>query len=125
MRRLKTRRPGEVNAGTDTLSQLLDREQQMASQLEAARADAERLVQEAREYTKQAEAACERMIAERTASLAASYELLFDEELRRIQAEAAQEGTRFTTPDPARDEALVVLLLNAIGATGARSEAAR
>lgn len=125
MRRWTTKRPGDFDAGTDTLGRLFEYEQQLASQLEAAKADAERLVREAREYASQAERACERTIEERTALLAASHEQQLRNELQRIESQAGREASRFANPDPARTEALVALVLEAIGATGSKTGAAR
>lgn len=123
MRRWKGKRPGEFDAGTDTLSRLLDREQHLGLQLDAAKADAERVVDEAREYARQAEAACEKVIAERTASLVVSHEQQLSEELQRIEFEAGREASRFANPDPERAERLVALLLDAIVATGPKAGA--
>jgi vacuolar-type H+-ATPase subunit H len=98
------------------LGKLLEREQRTASQLDTARADAERLLQEAREYASRTEASCESIIEERIASLSASYEQRLEVELRRIQSEAAAEASRFAEVDPARTRALVALVLEEIGA---------
>jgi len=120
----KRRRTKEFDAGTDTLSRLLDSEQHLASQLDAAKADAEKLLREAREYASRAEAACESTIAARTASLAASFEQQLKNEVLRIQSDAALEASRFADPDPARTAALVAVLLEGIGAMAPGTKAA-
>ena len=125
MPRWKTKRPGEFGAGTDTLSRLLDREHHLALRLEVAKEEAGRVVDEAREYARQAEAACEALIEERTASLVVSHEQRLRDELQRIELEAGREASRFADSDPARMERLVALLLDAIVATGSQTGAAR
>jgi vacuolar-type H+-ATPase subunit H len=116
MLRRKTRRTREFDTHGDVLAKLLEREQRTASTLDAARADAERLVHEAREYASRTEASCESMIEERNARLTASYEQQLQLELQRIQSEAAAEASRFAEGDPARTRALVALVLEEIGA---------
>jgi vacuolar-type H+-ATPase subunit H len=93
------------------LGQLLDREQRMASLFDAARADAERVLVEARQYAAQAEAACESAIEDRTARLTLTCEQEFQAELQRIESEAAAEASRFADLDPARLRNFVALVL--------------
>lgn len=118
MLRRKTTRPQELDAGTDTLHRLLDRELLVASELAAATTEAERLVAEAREYGIRAEASCESTIRERISSLSTAYEEELQRELVRIQSSAALEAARFDDPDSSRTRSLVTLLLEAIGAAG-------
>ena len=74
MLRRKTRRTSTFDAGGDVLGKLLEREQQVTSRLDAARAEAERLVRDAREYARNTEASCESRIEERITRLSNSYE---------------------------------------------------
>lgn len=113
----KAKRPKGFEAGTDTLDRLLDRELQIASQLAAARAEADRLVEEAKAHAIQMETACEATIGARDARLAVAYETELQQELQRIQSEAASEAASFSEPDAERTRTLVTMLLQAIGAT--------
>ena len=113
----KTKRPKGFDAGTDTLDRLLDRELQIASQLTAAKAEAQRLVLEATEYAIRAEAACEATIGARDASLATAHEAELQHELQRIQSDAAAEAATYSVTDSGQTRTLVTLLLDAIGAT--------
>jgi vacuolar-type H+-ATPase subunit H len=124
MARWNRKRPKEFDAGADTLTQLLDREQHLASQLEEARVEAERLVSEAHAYAKEAAAACDSLIEERTTSLAASCEQELMSDLRGIEAEAALQAKQFDDPDGSRTKRLVQLVLEAIGAVEPRTTAA-
>ena len=116
MLRRKTRRTKQFDADGDVLGKLLEREQRTASQLDAARADAERLLHDAREYASRTDASCESMIEEQIASLTTTYEQQLQLELKRIQSEADAEAGRFADVDPARTRALVALVLEEIGA---------
>ena len=116
MLRRKTRRISRLDAGGDALGKLLEREQQMASRLDVARAEAERLVRDAREYASNTESSCESKIEERIRFLSNSYEQQLQSDLQRIQSEAAAEARRFAEENPARTRALVTLVLEKIGA---------
>ncbi len=116
MLRRKTRRTREFDADGDVLGKLLEREERTATQLDTARADAERLLHDAREYASRTDASNESMIEEQMARLAATYEQQLQLDLARIQSEAAAEAGRFADLDPARTRALVALVLEEIGA---------
>lgn len=116
MLRWKRKRPEDLDAGTDTLHRLLDRELLVASVLAAATTEAERLLAEAREYAIRADASCETTIRERVSSLSTAYEEELQRELGRIQSSAALEAARFDDSDPSRTRSLVTLLLESIGA---------
>ena len=124
MLRRKTSRISTLDADGDVLGKLLEREQQVTSRLDAARAEAERLVRDAREYARDTEASCESRIEERITSLSNSYEQELQSELQRIQAESAAEARRFAEENPARTRALVTLLLEEIGAVTGTSSGA-
>ena len=112
----RKRRITRSDADGDELDRLLEREQQVASRLAVARAEAERLVREAREYASSTEASCESKIEERITHLRNSYDQQLQSDLQRIQSEAEAEARRFAEENPARTRALVALLLEGIGA---------
>jgi len=116
MLRRKTRRTSTFDAGGDVLGKLLEREQQVTSRLDAARAEAERLVRDAREYARDTEASCESRIEERITRLSNSYEQELQSELQRLRVESATEARRFAEENPERTRTLVTLVLEEIGA---------
>ena len=116
MLRRKTRRITRVDAGDDLLGQLIERERDMASRLDLARAEAERLLRDARDYASNTDASCASKIEERITLLSNSYAQELQSELQRVQSEAAAEARRFGEENPARTRALVTLVLEKIGA---------
>ena len=118
MQRWKGRQPRELDAGSDTLSRLLEREEHLARGLEAAKEEAGRLLREAEGYARERDAACDAMIRDRTARLAATHEAQLQADLRSIDANAEAEARRFDDPDGARMQRLVEVALESIGARG-------
>ena len=116
MLRQKTRGISKFDAGGDVLGRLLEREQEVSSRLDVARAEAERLVRDAQEYASKTEGSCDSKIEERTRHLSNSYEQQLQSDLQRVQSEAAAEARRFADENPARTRALVTLVLEEIGA---------
>ena len=111
------RKKPKASDGADTLSQLLEREQRLARELQAANEEAGRLLRDARAYARDRDAACEAMIQEGTASLATVHQVQLDAELRSITARAATEASRFDEDDTVLTKRLVSMVLELIGAT--------
>jgi hypothetical protein len=116
MERWKRRRPEAVDSGSDTLRQLLEREQRLAVELEDAKAEAEQLLAEAHAYSRERDAACDAVVEERIARLAAAHEAELQSDLRSIEERAAREARRFDEADTALTTRLVAIVLESIGA---------
>ena len=113
----RKRKQATTSDGADTLSQLLEREQGLALELQAANEEAGRLLRDARAYASNRDAACDAMIQESTASLATAHEAQLDAELRSIATHAATEASRFDEHDTVLTKRLVSMVLELIGAT--------
>jgi vacuolar-type H+-ATPase subunit H len=100
---------------------LLASEEQLASQLAAARAEAEQLLRDAREYAEKSDAACAATIDTRITELIAVHERQLETERRDIGSRAVREVARFHAIDAARERELVRLLLRGAGAFDAES----
>lgn len=115
----KTREPARSDNGTDTLSRLLEREERLARELDAAKEEADRLRREAAAYAQEKNAACDALINERVAQLEVAYQAQLNADLRRIDAEATAEARCFDENDTALARRLVAIVLESIGATPA------
>ena len=113
----KKRQPQTSENGADTLSQLLQREEWLARELDAAREEAIRLRREAAAYAHEKDAACDAIIRERTAQLLSAHQAQLNADLRSIEANAAAEARCFNQNDTALAKRLVALALESIGAT--------
>jgi vacuolar-type H+-ATPase subunit H len=113
----RKRTQAKASDGVDTLSQLLEREQHLARELQVANEEAGRLLRDARAYATNRDAACEAMIKESTASLVTAHEARLEAELRSIAAQAAAEASRFDHDDTVLTKRLVSMVLEMIGAT--------
>jgi len=99
------------------LGQLLEHEQRLARDLQAAKEEADRLIRDAQAYAQDRDAACDAMIRDRTASLATAHEAQLNAELRSIAAHAAAEARLFDEGDSVLAKRLVSIALEFIGAT--------
>ena len=113
----KKRQTATSDNGAETLSQLLEREERLARELDAAREEAGRLRREAVAYAHEKDAACEAIISERTAQLVSAHQAQLDADLRDIDANAAAEARSFDEHDAALARRLVAIVLESIGAT--------
>lgn len=120
MQRSKRRRPRNTDSGADTLSQLLEREQRLAGEMEAAKEEAGRLLSDARTYAREKDAACDAMIRERTAQLEKAHQAQLEGDLGVIAANAMAEARRFDESDTALTRRLVAMVLESIGATASQ-----
>lgn len=113
----KKQQPATTDSGSDTLSQLLEREQLFARELDAARDEADRLRRDAAAYVQDKEAECDALIRERTARLVSTHQVQLEADLRGIDADAAAEAGCFDESDRALARRLVAIVLESIGAT--------
>lgn len=113
----------------DALEKLLTAEEQLAQRLDAARADAERLLQTTRREAASAEDACAATINERSMQLAADYDARLQAELADIRLEAERVTRHFQAVDDARlngyVELVIARLLEVGRSEGKGAEAAR
>jgi vacuolar-type H+-ATPase subunit H len=86
----------------DALDKLLTAEEKLAQRLDAARADAEQLLQTARSEAASAEDACAATIEERSRQLVAEYDARLQAELADIRLEAERVVRRFEAVDDTR-----------------------
>lgn len=113
----------------DALDRLLSAEENLAQRLDAARADAERLLQTARDEAASAEDACAATINERSVERAAEYAAGLQAELADIRLEAERVAGHFEAVDDARlngyVELVIARLLEVERSEGNGAEAAR
>jgi vacuolar-type H+-ATPase subunit H len=95
----------------DTLARLLTTEGRLAARLDAARAEAEGIVGEAREDALRTEAACAATIETRIATLVTEHEARLAMELETIRRDAAQLVSRFDAVDAARTRSHVTHII--------------
>lgn len=120
----KKRQPATSDNGADTLSQLLEREERLARELDAAREEASRLRREAAAYAHDKDAACDAIIRERITQLVSTHQAQLAADLRTIEANAAAEARCFNENDTVLARRLVAIVLESIGATGTREPVA-
>ena len=113
----KKSQPAASDNGADTLSRLLEREERLARELDAAREEAARLRREAADYARDRDAACDAIIRERISRLVSEHQAQLDADLRNIDAKAASEARCFNENDTALTRRLVARVLESIGAT--------
>lgn len=113
----------------DALDKLLTAEETLAQRLDAARADAERLLETTRGEAASAEDACAATINERSMQLAVEYDARLQAELADIRIEAERVARRFEAVDDARlngyVELVIARLLEVGRSDGNAAEAAR
>ena len=113
----------------DALDQLLTAEEKLAQRLDAARADAEQLLQTARVEAASLEDACAATINERSTQLAAEYDASLQTEVADIRREAERVARHFESVDDARlngyVELVIARLLEVVPSDGHAAEAAR
>jgi vacuolar-type H+-ATPase subunit H len=95
----------------DTLARLLVSEEQSAARMASARAEAEGIVQKAREDAQRTEDACVATIEERLAELARKSESTLASDLEAIRREAAGERSRFEGIGADRTRAYVEFII--------------
>ena len=98
------RRPRQTarNDG-DGLTELLVGEERVASQLDAARSEADQILRDAQDYARLAELACASTMETRVAALLTEHERELDVALRAIESRAAEDIARFDSvgkPEP-------------------------
>lgn len=117
------------DAAENALDRLLTAEEDLAQRLDAARADAERLLQTARDEAASAEDACAATINERSTQRAAEYAARLQAELAHIRLEAERVARHFEAVDDARlngyVELVIARLLEVGRGEGSGAEAAR
>jgi vacuolar-type H+-ATPase subunit H len=97
-----TEKPPAASRGHDALSALLETEQALRERLDAARTEAERIVNDAREQAHTAESALEATIARELAALDVAHEREVRAELDAIADRARSDAAKYEQVPEAR-----------------------